>query len=337
MSQFKPQDEPISIFRDNSDNAINSITGFASTTSKRISNTFKGMKEDVIESLNDFSNKSVLEASTDFLSSNSILAKFVFIIFILFCFMVILNVGMHAIGYFMTPTNDNPMLINGTLSGSDGTTIIQNPANNGSKTIFRSNNQVSGAEFTWSSWLFFNTNTNTDNNLYHVFSKGDGKRTQYEGDYEFVKISNAPGMYSKTDTSGNTQLVIMMDVVSSTPEDNITINNLPLKKWVHVTLRLQNKILDVYVNGVVSARKILDYVPRQNYHNVTVGGGSDAQGGFKGSISNLQYFTHALTVFEINNIVMKGPNTNSSNLSSDSKANSGNYSYLANQWYKNAS
>ena len=80
----------------------------------------------------------------------------------------------------------------------------------------------------------------------------------------------------------------------------------------------------------------MDKIPKQNYHHIAVGGGGNT-GGFSGSISNLQYFQYALNVFEINNIVMKGPNTNSSDLSSDSKASSGNYSYLANQWYKNAS
>ena len=85
---------------------------------------------------------------------------------------------------------------------------------------------------------------------------------------------------------------------------SVVIDNMPIKKWVHLAIRLQNQILDVYVNGVLSKRVILNNVPKQNYSDVYVG----QNGGFSGKLSSLRYYSSALNVFEINSIVRKGPN-----------------------------
>ena len=73
----------------------------------------------------------------------------------------------------------------------------------------------------------------------------------------------------------------------------------------------------------------MNFVPKQNYYNVNV----CPNGGFGGSLSNLRYYDHALDVMALNNIIIAGPSTASSNLSSDAKAVSGNYSYLSGLWY----
>jgi hypothetical protein len=72
----------------------------------------------------------------------------------------------------------------------------------------------------------------------------------------------------------------------------------------------------------------MSYAPKQNYYDITV------CGGFNGSLSNLRYYDHALNVFDINNIIMFGPNTIPSKLASNS-GGSGNYAYLSSQWYTN--
>jgi len=72
-------------------------------------------------------------------------------------------------------------------------------------------------------------------------------------------------------------------------------------------------------------------VPRQNFYDILVA----PNGGFQGKISNLQHFNRALNVFEINNIVMFGPNLSNSSLSTAPGNAKGNYSYLSNIWYNN--
>jgi hypothetical protein len=322
----------INQFRDSAKDMGENVQDMAENTGKTISENISNISNNVKESLNDFSQKSIVDAGSDFLDSNSLLAKFVFILFVLFGFMFLLNIGMRIIGLF-TKSGKNPMLVKGKLSGSDGIEISQNPKNADGKTIYRSNNKSSGAEFTWSTWLYLDKADADSGKYKHIFSKGKGKRKTISGDNdEHVKVANGPGLYVEVDSSGAQHLQLYMDKIDNNSE-TITVNNVPIAKWFHLAIRLQNKVVDVYVNGVVSKRKEMSHLPKQNYHNIAVGGGNSG-GGFAGSISNLQYYAHAMNVFEINNVVMKGPNTNTSDLSSDAQGKSGNYSYLSNTWYK---
>ena len=69
-------------------------------------------------------------------------------------------------------------------------------------------------------------------------------------------------------------------------------------------------------------------VPKQNYENVYVCN----NGGFNGNIADLQYYDYALSVFQINNIVVWGRNTKASNASGTADATGFPY-YLSNLWY----
>jgi hypothetical protein len=87
--------------------------------------------------------------------------------------------------------------------------------------------------------------------------------------------------------------------------ESITIENVPVQKWVCATIRVQQTTVDIYINGVMTQRKILNNVPRQNYYDVVVG---DANNGFEGSVSSLRYFSKALGYDEIQGLYGKGPN-----------------------------
>jgi DUF917 family protein len=130
-----------------------------------------------------------------------------------------------------------------------------------------------------------------------------------------------------TKSPGTYKLVVKIDTMNDT--ETSEIHGVPINKWFHVAIRMQNKVMDTYVNGVVTDRVNLTSIPKQNFNNVTIHG----NGGYSGSTSNLRYYNYALNVFEINNIVMFGPDLSPSSLSADSKALSGNYSFLASSWY----
>ena len=36
--------------------------------------------------------------------------------------------------------------------------------------------------------------------------------------------------------------------------EEVIVNDLPFKKWFHLAIRLENKIMDVYVNGEIVKR-----------------------------------------------------------------------------------
>jgi hypothetical protein len=290
-----------------------------SAASDRISDASESVKS----SIDGFSDRGVLGAGNDFLESNTIVAKFAFIIMVLIAFLFLLNLGVLLIGYFTQPKK-NPYLISGTMNAANEVIVYQDPNNTNAIPVLRSNNQNKGIEFTWSVWIFINDINPSSAQFSNIFNKGNG----VYGPNGLATVNNGPGLY--LDNSGH-QLLIAMNTVSSTnPTEYMYIKDMPLRKWFHCTIRLENTLLDVYINGTIVGRLIMQDVPKQNYENINV----CKNGGFNGNIADLRYFDHALSVFEINNIVVWGRNTKASSASGTSDATGFPY-YLSNLWYSN--
>lgn len=300
------------------------ISNTAKNVSEGITSSVSNAAETAQSGLNEFSKGANLDnASSDFLSANGILAKFVFIIMVLVAFLILMKVGISILGYMFGPWS-NPYLIKGSLGGSTKAEIQQNPKDENSAIILRSNDRNKGIEFTWSLWMFINNGAKDDASgitLHNVFVKGDDKFSS-----DGINLLNGPGLYLDT-TAETFDLNVKMDTMTETVDT--IVSEVPIEKWFHVAIRMQNKVMDTYVNGVVTDRVNLESLPKQNYNNVIVHGNN----GYSGNTSNLRYYSYALNVFEINNIVMFGPDLTPSSLSADSKALSGNYSFLANSWY----
>lgn len=305
---------------------------------KSMGESLNGMRDGLKSSLDDFSNKSnqsFSEASTEFLDSNSLLAKFSFVLLVVIIFMILLKILMSIISSFMSPS-ENPYIVKGSIGGNDRVVITQDPSKDTTVQVLKSNDRVRGLEFTWSVWLYLTVSTDQDQLVKNIFVKGNenfGSAT-YPSDYN---ITNGPGLYlqSKHLTDPNTittneyELIVVMDN-NDGARDTLKIDSVPINKWVHVAIRMQNTVLDAYVNGTLARRLNMKFPPKQNFNDITV----CAHGGFPGKLSDLRYFSHALNVFEINNVVMFGPNTTPSVLSVDSKAKTGTYTYLSSAWYQ---
>lgn len=310
-----------------------------------ISSNIDATKSSINDTIGQFSSENAVSASKEFLESNSIIAKFVFVIFVVIVFLFLMSLGISIISYFLQSSR-SPYLVSGMVSGNSNIVIPQDPNNPDSIIVYRSNDQTKGLEATWSVWLLINdlaitqkaiinnTSTPVDYVTYkHIFSKGDSEFKKYNINEATItknekigvaKTNNAPGVYI-ADGSSNTLRIYMDDVKGN--NQYIDITNIPLKKWFHLVIRIQNNIMDIYMNGIISGRMNFDNTPKQNYDDVLVG----ANGGFQGNLSNLVYYDHALGVFDINNILIKGPNLKQS--SSEKGTSSGYYSYLSNSWY----
>lgn len=304
---------------------IQDVREGVSSRAETLDESLKGMKDGIKNTLSDFSKKSLVDANMEFLTSNSLLAKFSFMILVLIVFMIVLKILMIFVIYFLTPSK-NPFLISGSISGNESTTITQDPSKTTSVQILRSNDQNKGLEFTWSTWLLF-TSPSTSSIPEHIFNKGTNIFDSATG----IALTNGPGMYVTKSVSGNSETITLLVYMDQINEEQISVSigNVPVKKWIHVAVRVQNKLLDVYINGVISKRHNFEVIPKQNFHDINVAGNS----GFSGKLSNLRYYSYALNVFEINNIVMAGPTVSPSKMSADSTGKLGNYSYLATSWY----
>jgi hypothetical protein len=321
--------------------AFENASGAASNAYSSVADSISGLKNSVSSSMSEYSSPASLgDASNDFLQSNSIIARIAFILFVIILFNILLRLGMFLLSYF-SQTNTNPYLIQGLIDGSKAIWVKQDPKDDDSVPLLRSNNKPSGIEWTWSVWLFVNgvgspstdgiahgdiATTNT--NYHHIFHKGTNT---YGGD-NVSTLNNGPGVYLSYNQDPTIHIVL--DTVVKNAPATMDINNIPLKKWFHLLIRLQNNSIDVYINGVISAHTILDNVPKQNFYDVFV----CDRGGFNGSLSNLRYYASALNIFSINSIVAAGPNltpstSKSVGASNPAKAPKYNSSYLSSLWY----
>mgnify|MGYP005988328679 FL=1 len=307
-------------------NPLSTINQSVQSGFQAASDSYDQAKGNLTNTFDDFSTEAAVGVgvTSGFLYSNTIIAKFAFIILVLIVFLFLMNLGISMISYFTRPSN-SPYIINGMIDGTNSMIVTQDPKNTESKPIYRSNNESEGLEFTWSSWIYIDDLNQDKDEFQHIFSKGDGG---FDSDTNLANVNNAPGMYVSPMTN---KLHIIMDSVknhdmsSGTNPNVINIDNVPLKKWVHVAIRAMNTKVDVYVNGIIASRLEMLDTPKQNYGDVYV----CQNGGFFGKLSALRYYNRALNIFEINQIVSSGPKLAVVN---DMGAQKG-FKYLSNYWY----
>ena len=279
---------------------------------------------------NKFSSNKYINGTKEFLSSNSMIAKFSFLLFVIIIFVTLLRLGSTLLASLFSPSS-NPILINGMIDSQQMQVIPQNPSEPGSIPVLRSQNDSDGMEFTWSVWIFIKDLNNKRDEYKHIFHKGnddinivnDETNINHNLRVGLNQPNNAPGLYITPYTN---DLAIIMNTFDKI-NDEVIIKGIPLKKWINVIIRLnkQNQ-LDVYINGTITKRHILQGVAKQNYGNVYV----SMNGGFSGNTSDLRYFNSAISTNKIKKIVEKGPNTKVSGVSDMSKSMP---YYLSTQWY----
>lgn len=275
-----------------------------------------------LPALADFNSATIVSGSKSFLDSNSYVAKAAFLILTVIVFVYVLRVCISLIGWLFSP-NSSPYLVDGMIDASIGNlTIPQDPSQSNAITILRSTNDSAGIAFTWSVWIYITQNAKAgDGTKYlHVFNKGSA--TTDVSSNGIMTPNNGPGLYLKDDYSG---LRVVMSTFDKS-DASVDVDNIPINKWVNVIIRVENTVLDVFINGDLAKRLPLDSVPFQNYGNVNV-----AQNhGFTGFISSLRYYNAALGTRAMSNIVSAGPNLKMIGTSGGAP---GIMDYLSSRWF----
>tara|TARA_B110000285_G_scaffold35301_1_gene37884 strand:- start:3904 stop:5016 length:1113 start_codon:yes stop_codon:yes gene_type:complete len=321
-------------------NKSNIISKVASNASNNIKNKATSLKS----SANDSkliqnakrSGETLSALAKGFSEKNETVSKVIFIIFTFILFGLLLRLGVYILSLFVTP-NKNPIIVDGMINTNSLTLYQVNPSASNSKPILRSINENQGIEFSWNTWIFIeNVNTGTGKVPKRFFSKGGNSNTKNKF------ATDAPGLYLwDEDTPHDNTITITMgtflpknssnieDTGSHSGIDNIekiVIKNIPIQKWVNVTIRVQNKIIDIYINGVLSKRHNTRGVVKQNYGDIYVG---DSFNGPAGLLSSLRYFSYAVGNKEIQMIMNEGPNLKM--VGSSHQESTG--PYLASRWY----
>lgn len=286
----------------------------------------------------------------EFMESNSLVAKFAFILMVFIVLSVAIKLAIIGVSYLLLPSL-SPYVLDGTANTEDlAITVAQNPAKKDSIFISRSMNEDGGLEYTWSTWFFVNQVPIDKGKYSRIFSKGgEGTKSNVDGIYY---PNNAPGLYIKfsdditttnpdrQDKGVNISLLAVIDVSGKTSNtvdkkknlhEQLIATDIPMKNWVCAVIRVTNNVIDLYINGRLAQRKKTAGVPIQNYGSVNIGE-EKSKNRFSGYISTIQYFNYSIGSNKIKSILDEGPNMKMiSNTGAETSGKTLNY--LSNSWY----
>lgn len=322
-------------------NAFNSLSEQGKQFTNGITGEYQKAKNSIDQSntvgaiKNSFSKATAV--TEEFAEKNSTIAKVVFVVFVFVMFGLLFRLGVYILSLFFVPTR-NPIVVDGMRSTLTSKEYQVNPNVKEPKPILRSINEDQGMEFTWSSWVWINSTDYANTTPRLLFTKGQtSASSEFNSSYEREFMMNSPGLYMY---DGSTSKTNALSVVVSFFDENVsdagnedlmpyevvTIRNIPMQKWVNVIIRVQGRILDVYINGTLTKREEYSRVIKQNYGNVHVG---SAKYGADAYVSSLRYFDHAVGANTIQDIMYSGPKLK---MEGDEMTHT-NPPYLAMRWY----
>jgi hypothetical protein len=209
----------------------------------------------------------------------------------------------------------------------------QDPNHSDNVILPQSENQLTGIEFSYSVFLYISPDTDDNTQGWKsVFYKG------YEtGPFPLC----GPGVFVSSLSEVNTGPILR--VVMNTYDcwfNYIDVHQIPFRKWFHLAIVLKNNSLEVYINGNLANKKSFNgTLPYQNYQplclfpqanyskapynsndwistdptslvkSIPLGENFIVRGCFTGFISNLYYFSYAMTYSEINSMLNMGPSS----------------------------
>ena len=288
-----------------------------------------------------------MEATGVSMTGSDTLSQILSGIAIVIALYISLSISEYIYNSFMAMFRDRVELFPNTyMSGAKMFTAIQNPHNPAAKTIYFSDNQRSGVEFSYS--MFINIKSDTfskgEHKLYHILHKGYGQVYPLLG----------PGIFCWGDKNIIRVYMNCFDTWSNYAE----IENIPVDKWFHLTVSCKGNTLYLYINGNLKKKLPLsnNTPPYQNYGNVYAfsnrritlsktittslekdlefigsqpASSVEFDGAIKGMISRVYYFGYALTYTEIQYLINMQPSTQMDS------ADMSLVPYLSDTWWAN--
>ena len=218
----------------------------------------------------------------------SIIIKVVITVIIL---VGIYYLGKYLINRYQDAAVNSPYLLEGSKNGKHALVISQDPTSVNYIPIKKSEGR-DGIQFTYGFWFLIDNFEYKKGEWKHMFHKGNS--SSYP--------NRAPGVWVHPDRNS---IRVYMNTLDNILE-YADIDNIPVRKWVYMNVVVNNKNLDVYVNGYLKTRKELTSLPKQNDDDFWM----SMFGGFEGYLSNVRYYAYAVDFNEMNTMIKDGPSAN---------------------------
>lgn len=170
-----------------------------------------------------------------------------------------------------------------------------------------SNNETEGIEYSFVAWILVNDFDPPNPNPV-IFTKGG--------------LDLAQQSPSVTLTSGKNQITIVQDTYDKANPEKVVIGNLPAGKFLHLAICVNQKSMDVYVNGMLYKHSTLRALPLQNTKSVHVAG----NGGWTGQIGSFIYYNYELSADDVRGLANTPPTQSANSLPYYPK-------YLSTDWW----
>ena len=150
-------------------------------------------------------------------------------------------------------------------------------------------NSLGGIELSTFCWLYIDNITYKYGSLKHIFTKGN---------VHIHSRSQCPSVWLDSKTND-----LIVNISGKHMNDTLKVKDIPIKKWFSLSIVINGTSVDSYINGELHTTKTLSSEPKINHGNLHV----CKKNGFKGAISTLGIYSHALNVHSVKKLHSYGP------------------------------
>jgi hypothetical protein len=199
---------------------------------------------------------------------------------------VLVGIVLYIVNYIRYQYSNQVLMISRPVSAKSYREI-------GGRRFTVSDNKPGGIEFAYGMWIKIDDWTYNRQRNKYILVKGNMDGTGMLRSY-------APSIYLTEENA----LRIDTQTFANVEYESLVLHNVPLKQWCNILVAVRGRNLDVYINGILAKRKILDGIPKQNNGNIHICpqvnvGGNTSLSGFDGMISGLKYFRYYPSQSEI--------------------------------------
>ena len=189
-----------------------------------------------------------------------------------FIFVIILVILLSIFILLYNNSGNNPVLINKVVNADKQTLEFKNSR-------IKLSNFNNGLSWSIITWLYIDDWNYKYGQDKYILSWTDSKKNGFE--MYFDKKNNS--------------LNISITTIPLMKKEHLIFNGIPLQKWVNIIVILDNRSLDLFIDGELVKTKKLDYVPFYINNDLKV----FPDGGFNGKIGYLQYLNYKIPQFGI--------------------------------------
>jgi hypothetical protein len=233
----------------------------------------------------------VSKQSVQKFQDSSTMGKVVFIIILILFISFLIYVIYNAVQASRDAIASSPVIVNDVIDAY----VARNPVNLPTVT--------KGMNHSFSTWIYVKDWNYKFGQYKSILWKGNPSNNATTAQSPTVGNNHCPSLWLYPLTNS---LKVVTSTSASSGVESCDIQNIPLMAWVHIVYVLNNRTVDIYINGKLERSCALMGIPSITNDPVYITTGSP-QPGFYGKMGKTVYFTYPLLPNDVANLYQQGP------------------------------